>query len=111
METHFANIEHAQGSMARQRVLADLRALAHDSEALLKVTAGDVSEKAREAHSRLAAALARAKSTCDAIQEQTCATAKAAAQEADTVIRQHPYESASLAFSVGLLLGLWVARN
>jgi ElaB/YqjD/DUF883 family membrane-anchored ribosome-binding protein len=111
METHFENIEQAHGTMARQRVLADLRALAHDSETLLKVTAGDVGEKAKEAQSRLAAALTRAKSTCDAMQEQTRATAKAVAQGANVVIRQRPYESVSLAFSVGLLVGLWIMRK
>lgn len=111
METHFENIEHAHGTMARQRVLADLRALAYDSETLLKVTAGDVGEKAREAQSRLAAVLARARTTCDAMQEQTRANAKAAAQEADVVIRHHPYQFVSLAFSVGLLVGLWITRK
>jgi len=113
METHFANLqnEQAQSSLARERVLADLRTLARDSEALLKATAGDASDKAKEARSRFSAALERARATCNDLQEQALATAKAAATRADTVIREHPYESIGVAFGVGLLIGVLVARK
>lgn len=111
METHFANLEGAHSSMARERVLADLRALAHDSEALLKATAGDVSDKAKEARGRLTAALERARTTADELQEQTFANAKAAAEKADVIIRDHPYESLGAAFGIGLLLGILVGRK
>jgi ElaB/YqjD/DUF883 family membrane-anchored ribosome-binding protein len=113
METHFAGMEQeqAQTNLARERVLADLRSLAQDSEALLKATAGDMSEKAKEARLRLSAALERAKATCDEMQEHALATAKAAAKKADTVIREHPYESIGAAFVVGLLIGVLVARK
>jgi ElaB/YqjD/DUF883 family membrane-anchored ribosome-binding protein len=111
METHFENLEQAQGSVARERVLEDLKTLARDSEALLKVTAGDLNEKAKEARTRLAAALERAKSTCEDLQDQALATAKATAQKADLVIRAHPYESIGVAFGIGLLIGVLVSRK
>lgn len=113
METHFANMETAQAesSLARERVLEDLKTLARDSEALLQATAGDVSEKAKEARARLSAALERAKVTCGELQEQALASAKAAAKKADTVIRAHPYESIGVAFGLGLLIGVLVARK
>ena len=111
METHFANIEHAHSSRARERVMEDLRVLVHDSETLLKATAGDVTEKAKEARARLRAALERAKSACDELQRQTVAAAKAAAKRADAVVREHPYESIGVAFGVGLLMGLLVTRK
>jgi ElaB/YqjD/DUF883 family membrane-anchored ribosome-binding protein len=111
METHFENLEQAHSHMARERVLADLRALAHDSEELLKATASDVSEKAKEARTRLAAALERSKSTMEELQNQAIAGAKAAAKKADTVIREHPYESLGVAFGVGLVIGVLVGRR
>jgi len=111
METHFENLEQAHSLMARERVLADLKALAHDSEELLKATAGDVSEKAKEARSRLTVALERSKSTMAELQNQAIAGAKAAAQKADTVIREHPYESLGVAFGVGLVIGVLVGRR
>jgi ElaB/YqjD/DUF883 family membrane-anchored ribosome-binding protein len=111
METHFENLEQAHGHMARERVLADLRALAHDSQELLKATAGDVSEKAKEARLRLTAALERSKSTMEELESQAIAGAKAAAKKADTVIREHPYESLGVAFGVGLVIGVLVGRR
>ena len=111
METNYEAIEKAHGAIARERVMADLQTLARDAEDLLKATAGDVSEKAKEARARVSAALERAKTTCTHLQEQTVATAKAAAKKADTVIREHPYESIGVAFGIGLLLGVVVARK
>jgi len=111
METHFENMEHAHGTLARERVVADLKSLVRDSEDLLKATAGDVSEKVKETRSRLTAALERAKESCESMQEQTAATARAAARKADTVIRSHPYESLGVVFGLGLLIGVLVTRK
>jgi ElaB/YqjD/DUF883 family membrane-anchored ribosome-binding protein len=111
METNFEAIEKAQGARAQDRLMTDLKTLSHDAEELLKATAGDVSEKAKEARARLGTALERAKSTCLDMQENAVATAKAAAKKADTVIRDHPYESIGVAFGVGLLLGVLAARK
>ena len=111
METHFENLAHGQSVMARDRVLRDLKTLARDSEALLKATAGDLGEKAGEARRRLTRALERARATCAELQEQTLASAKAAAKKTDTVIRDHPYESIGIAFAVGVLLGVLAARK
>lgn len=111
METHFESMETAHGVLARERVMADLRSLIHDSEDLLKATAGDVGEKAKEARSRLTAALDRARATCEQLQGQTLATAQAAAKKADTAIRSHPYESMGMAFGIGLLVGVLITRK
>jgi ElaB/YqjD/DUF883 family membrane-anchored ribosome-binding protein len=92
-------------------VLQDLKTLARDSEALVKATAGDLSEKAKGARARLAGALERAKATYAEVQAQTIASAKAAAQKADIVIRDHPYQSIGIAFGIGLLVGVLVARK
>lgn len=111
METNFEALEQSHGAVARERVRADLENLTRDAEDLLKATAGDVSEKAKEARSRVAAALERAKTTCVHLQEQTVASAKAAAKKADVVIREHPYESIGVAFGIGLLIGVLVTRK
>lgn len=108
METHFENMEHAHSNLARERVVADLKSLVRDSEDLLKATAGDVSEKAKETRARVTAAIERAKATCDNLQEQTAAKAKEVAKKADTMVRAHPYESIGVAFGLGLLIGVLV---
>jgi ElaB/YqjD/DUF883 family membrane-anchored ribosome-binding protein len=111
METNYEAIEKAHSAIARERVMTDLQTLTRDAEDLLKATAGDVSDKAKEARTRVAAALERAKASCLHLQEQTLATARAAAKKADTVIRDHPYESIGVAFGVGLLIGVLVTRK
>jgi ElaB/YqjD/DUF883 family membrane-anchored ribosome-binding protein len=110
METHFPNIDE-DFNYARERLMADLGTLAHDAEALLSATAGDVSEKAQEARGRLAAALEKAKGTYAEMQAKGIASAKAAAKKADATIRAHPYESIGIAFGVGVLLGALLRRR
>lgn len=111
METHFENMENAQGALARERVVADLKTLVKDSEELLKATVGDVNEKTKETRARLSAAIERAKATCEDVRERTTAVALGAAKRGDTVIRSHPYESIGVAFGVGLLIGVLVTRK
>lgn len=91
--------------------MADLKALAADAEALLRVTADDASDKAKDARARLNAALEKAKSTCADLQERSVETAKEAVKKADDTIRAHPYESIAIAFGVGLLLGALLKRK
>jgi ElaB/YqjD/DUF883 family membrane-anchored ribosome-binding protein len=111
METHFESLELAHGAIARERVLQDLKTLARDAESLLKVTASDLSDKAKEARANLGGALERAKATCADLQAQTLASAKAAAKRADTVIRDHPYGLLGYAFGFGVLVGVLLARK
>lgn len=111
METHFPEMENSHSRLARERVLADLRALTHDAEELLKATAGDVSEKASEARARVTAALERAKATYQDLHDQGLASAREAVKKADTTIREHPYQSVGIAFGIGLLLGVLLKRK
>ncbi|HNQ73696.1 MAG TPA: DUF883 family protein [Verrucomicrobiota bacterium] len=111
MATDTESLEQGMEVSPRARVMADLKILTRDAEDLLRATVGDVSEKAKEARVRMTAALERAKITCAQLQEQTGATARAAARKADNLIREHPYESLGVAFGVGLLLGALLARK
>ena len=80
--------------VTRQKLMSDLKVVVHDAEDLLKATASDLGEKAREARARLATTLDSAKATCKRLEEKTIATAKAA----DRVVRDHPYHSIGVAF-------------
>jgi ElaB/YqjD/DUF883 family membrane-anchored ribosome-binding protein len=89
------------------KLVEDLRTLSHDAEAMLQVTAGQAGEKVTEIRGRLTAALESAKETYRRLQDKTVAGAKVA----DQTIREHPYESIGVAFGVGLLIGVLVARR
>ena len=111
METNYETVGKTPSALARERVVADIIALTHDAEELLKATASDASDKAREARARISATLERAKASYANFQDHTLSAAKDAAKKADTVIREHPYESIGIAFGIGLLLGVVVSRK
>lgn len=105
METHFATMEHER--VDRAKLTADLKVVMHDLEEMIKATAGDMSEKARDMRARLNVSLASAKAACGRLEDKAVAGARAA----DQAIRAHPYESIGIAFGVGLLVGLLVTRK
>jgi ElaB/YqjD/DUF883 family membrane-anchored ribosome-binding protein len=81
--------------------------LAEDAQALLAATADAAETKVIEARKRLSAALDRGKQAWGYAQDYAVDKAKAA----DEVIRDHPYQSIGIAFGVGALLGLFLARR
>ena len=90
-----------------KRLTSHLKAVVEDAEALMNETAGQAAGTVSETRSRLAAAIESAKATCQRLEEKTVAAAKAT----DRTIREHPYESIGIAFGVGLLVGVLVARK
>lgn len=111
MEQNNPPMEESRSRIARERLLADLGAIAADAEALLKATVEDAGEKAKETRARLAAALEKAKATYQEFKEQEVESAKAALNKADQTIRSHPYEAIGIAFGVGILLGALLRRK
>lgn len=93
--------------LANEKLTSDLKAVVQDAEELISATAGQAGEKVSAARSRLAAAIESAKASYQRAQERTVAAAKAT----DQTIRAHPYESIGIAFGLGLLVGVLVARK
>ena len=97
----------ADVAAANDRLTSDLKSVVQDAEELMNATAGQAGEKVSAARSRLAAAIESAKASYQRVQEKTVAAAKAT----DKTIRAHPYESIGIAFGLGLLVGVLVARK
>ena len=94
-------------ALANERLTSNLKTVVQDAEELMKATAGQAGEKVTQARGRLSAALESAKATCQRLEEKTVAAAKAT----DKTIRAHPYQSIGIAFGLGLLVGVLVARK
>jgi ElaB/YqjD/DUF883 family membrane-anchored ribosome-binding protein len=94
-------------NVSTEKLVTDLKTVARDTEELLKAGAGEMSEKAQEARTRLASALTRAKDTCARLEEKAVAGAKVA----DRTVREHPYQSIGVAFGLGVLIGVLVTRK
>jgi ElaB/YqjD/DUF883 family membrane-anchored ribosome-binding protein len=60
-----------------------------------------------ELHARLAATIEKAKDVCETLEQKTVAAAKAT----DKAVREHPYQALGIAFGVGVLIGVLVARG
>ena len=93
-------------SVTVDKLVSDFKVVIHDAEALIKATAGDLGDRAREARSRLGVSLEQARENFHRVEDRALEGAKAT----DKVIREHPYESLGVAFGVGLLVGLLVGR-
>lgn len=106
METHF-NAMQPEVNVSAEKANQDLKALMHDAEELLKATAGDMSEKTKQARTRLQAALENAKATYTQLEYK----ARDAAKATDRVVRAHPYETIGMAFGVGLVVGVILGRK
>ena len=89
-----------------KRLVNDLKIIGRDTEDLIKATAGDLTEKTKEARSRLITAVESAKDTCLELQDK----AIAGARTTDKAIRENPYKTLGIALGVGVLVGLLVNR-
>ncbi len=92
---------------AQQRLLGDLRNAMRDAEDLVKAGAGEASAKISQARNRLSGALDSAKATYFKVQDTTRDTVRAT----DRCIRDHPYQTLSTAFGLGLLAGILMMRK
>src|SRR5262245_41938980 len=102
-----SDVETTDTGVSFNKLVSDFNVVVHDAEALLKASAGELGEKAREARNRLSASLENCKTSLHVVEEKAIAGAKAA----DQVIRDHPYQSIGLSFGVGLLIGVLVSRK
>jgi ElaB/YqjD/DUF883 family membrane-anchored ribosome-binding protein len=94
-------------AVTTEKLINDFKLLMRDAEDLLKITAGDASDKAQVAREQLASALDAAKDSCQDLEQKAIEGMKAA----DQMVREHPYKSIGVAFGVGLLLAVLLKRD
>ena len=89
------------------KLITDLKRLVSDSEELMCATKDAAGDKAHEVRERLADALESAKRSCRRLDDK----AVEGARSADRTIRDNPYQSIGIAFGVGMLIGVLVAKK
>jgi ElaB/YqjD/DUF883 family membrane-anchored ribosome-binding protein len=105
-ETTTAEVKGKNMKANCERLAGDMRVVITDAEELLRSTAGELTDKAREARGHLKTALSEAKGTCDALREK----ARSGARAADRTVRDHPYQALGIALATGLVAGVVLAR-
>lgn len=109
------NTEHlspqAASGVTKAQLIKDFKVVVADAEALLRATAGQSSEALASARARAEESLAAAKASLADAQEALVDKSKAAAKATDEYVHMHPWEAVGVAASVGVLVGLLIARR
>ena len=95
----------------RDRLMADLELVIADTEELLRVTAGQAGEQAKEMRGRMQTRIDQAKASLLQMQDASLAKAKAAGHAADEYVHDNPWKAIGAAAGAGLIAGLLIGRR
>ncbi len=93
------------------RILADLRMLAADTEALLRATAGQAGEQLAAARARADASLATAKSSVERFGRAAADSTRAAGRATDGYVHANPWQVIAAGAAAGFVIGALLARR
>ena len=94
-----------------RKLMDDFKTLLADAEALMAATAGDASERVRDARKRATESVGHARARLDALETEVKARATAAAGEADRFVHDNPWQMIAVAAGVGALVGILLGRR
>jgi ElaB/YqjD/DUF883 family membrane-anchored ribosome-binding protein len=98
-------------NVSGEKLMQDLKAVVHDTEELMKATAGDASESVSTARARAADSLRQAKARVIEIEQDLAARARAAAQATNEYVHENPWPSIGVAAGAGFVVGLLIGRR
>ena len=93
------------------QLVADLKVVINDAEALLRATSAQTGEKIQEARARAEASLRQARERLSEVEEEALRRARELADAAEEYVRDNPWQSLGIAAGVGLVLGVLIARR
>ena len=95
----------------KDKLVSDLKVVVSDAEELLKITAGQVGEKAGALRERIKEHMEKAKVDLAKMQDMVVVKAKDAGRATDTDVHEKPWTAVGIAAGVGVLLGMLIARR
>jgi len=98
-------------SVAKDKLVSDLKVLIADSEELLRASAGQAGEKIAVARERIQASLATAKVKMAHAERAMLEKTTVAANPTDDYVHDQPWRAVGIAAGVGLVLGLLIGRR
>lgn len=96
---------------ARDRLIKDFKAVMHDAEELLKITANQTGDNISAVRARAEESLQAARRKLDEVESDLIDRAKAAAETADELVHENPWQAVGIAAGVGFLLGMLTSRR
>ena len=97
--------------VTKEKLVEDVKVVLRDADVLLRETAGQLGDKARDARDRLERGMQVAKERLSELQKQSVEQAKVAAKATDEFVHDHPWQSVGIAFAVGALIGVIIGRR
>jgi ElaB/YqjD/DUF883 family membrane-anchored ribosome-binding protein len=102
-----------QGSpqVTADQLVADLRTVMRDAEALLKATSTQTGERIQEVRARAEQSLQQARERLNEVEQEAVRRAQEMANATEGYMRENPWQSIGIAAGVGLLIGLLLSRR
>ena len=102
---------NARVEVNTDQLVADLKTVMQDAEALLKATSSLTGEKIQEVRARAEESLRQAKTRLTEVEEEAMRRAREVAEAADEYVHENPWQSVGMAAGIGLVLGLLLGRR
>src|SRR5919112_5443401 len=97
---------NANAEVTTDQLLADLKTVMNDAEALLRATSTQTGEKIQEVRARAEESLRQAKQRVTTIEDEALRRAREVADATDEYVRDNAWQTVGIAAAVGLLVGL-----
>lgn len=104
-------MSEAEGTVTKDRLIQDFKTVLGDFEALVRDGASQLGEKASGAREQLEQKLRQLRRDLESVEGRVLERGKVVAKATDDLVHDHPWESAGVAFGVGLLLGVLINRR
>lgn len=104
-------MENFYQDITKQQLIDDFKVVMADAEALLKATANQSGEKIAEVRTKVEESLKTVKMNLADAQTVLVDKTKATAQATDNYVHDHPWKVIGVAASLGVIVGLLIARR
>jgi ElaB/YqjD/DUF883 family membrane-anchored ribosome-binding protein len=98
-------------TVTKEKLIDDLKVVAHDVEELLKATATQTGEKIAAARARAEESLRGAQRHLFEAGDEAAARTRAAADAADDYVRDNPWQAVGVAAGVAFIIGYLIGRR
>jgi ElaB/YqjD/DUF883 family membrane-anchored ribosome-binding protein len=94
-----------------EKLIADIKAVVADAEAILSATAGQTGEKMAELRASLMTRIGDAKTRLVDAEQVVVEKARHAARATDEYVHENPWQSILVAGSIGFIIGFLASRR
>jgi ElaB/YqjD/DUF883 family membrane-anchored ribosome-binding protein len=93
------------------QLIADLKTVMRDAEALLRATSAQTGERIQEVRAQAEESLRQARARLNELEQEALRRAQDVAYATEKYVRDNPWQSVGIAAGVGLLVGLLLSRR